>query len=56
MLEFDQVRLRRGARVLIDQASLRIFPGEKVGVVGRNGCGKSTLLALVRGEITADDG
>ncbi|MEZ5515497.1 MAG: ATP-binding cassette domain-containing protein [Steroidobacteraceae bacterium] len=56
MLEFDHVKLRRGARVLIEDATLRISNGEKVGVVGRNGCGKSTLLALVRGELTPDDG
>jgi ATP-binding cassette, subfamily F, member 3 len=56
MLEFQEIKLRRGAEVLIDRASFTIFGGEKVGVVGRNGCGKSTLLALVRGELACDSG
>ncbi len=56
MLEFQGVRLRRGAQVLVNDASFTIFGGEKVGIVGRNGCGKSTLLALVRGELGCDAG
>ena len=52
MLNLTNVRLRRGAQVLIDEASLGIFRGEKVGIVGRNGSGKSTLLALIKGELT----
>jgi ATP-binding cassette subfamily F protein 3 len=56
MLTLANVRLSRGSRVLIDDASAGIFRGEKIGIVGRNGCGKSTLLALIRGEITPDAG
>jgi len=56
MLNLTNVRLRRGAQVLIDEASLGIFRGEKVGIVGRNGSGKSTLLALIKGELTPEAG
>ena len=56
MLNLSNVRLRRGPQVLVDDASVGIFRGEKVGVVGRNGCGKSTLLALVKGELLPDAG
>ena len=56
MLTFSNVRLRRGPQVLVDEASVGIFRGEKVGVVGRNGCGKSTLLALIKGELLPDAG
>ena len=56
MLTLADVRLRRGAQVLVDAATCSIFRGEKVGIVGRNGCGKSTLLALIRGELAPDAG
>ena len=56
MLTLANVRLRRGPQVLIDDASLGIFRGEKVGIVGRNEAGKSTLLALIKGELLPDTG
>src|SRR5262245_7393802 len=56
MLEIRDVRLRRGAAILIDKANLTIFRGDKIGIVGRNGTGKSSLLALLRGELGPDSG
>lgn len=49
---FDNVRFsygaaRDGGRPVIDGVSLRIRPGEKIGVVGRSGAGKSTLVNLL---------
>src|SRR5262252_7792512 len=56
LLRLSDVTLRRGARVLLDGASMSVHPGQKVGLVGPNGSGKSSLLALVRGELHADTG
>ncbi|HED17899.1 MAG TPA: ATP-binding cassette domain-containing protein, partial [Gammaproteobacteria bacterium] len=43
MLRFNELSLRRGTRLLFEQASLVVHPGWKVGVTGANGCGKSSL-------------
>jgi ATP-binding cassette subfamily F protein 3 len=56
MLNFTGVTLRRGPRKLLEGATLAIFPGQKVGVVGRNGTGKSSLFAMILGELAADAG
>src|SRR5260370_5408970 len=56
MLNFTDVPIRRGPRVLFSGATFGLFRGEKVGITGENGSGKSSLLALVRGELQADGG
>ncbi|VAW82029.1 Bis-ABC ATPase YheS [hydrothermal vent metagenome] len=56
MLQFREVALRRGTRLLFDSASLQIHPGQKVGLTGANGTGKSSLFSLLRGELHADSG
>ncbi|MGG2142763.1 ABC transporter ATP-binding protein [Symbiopectobacterium sp. RP] len=56
MIVFSTLQIRRGVRVLLDNATATINPGQKVGLVGKNGCGKSTLLSLLKGEIGADGG
>ena len=56
MIQLQNLTLRRGAKVLLDGASITIHPGEKVGLVGRNGAGKSTLFALLNGSLHEDGG
>ncbi|AYO40174.1 ABC transporter ATP-binding protein [Serratia sp. P2ACOL2] len=56
MIVFSSLQIRRGTRVLLDNATATVNPGQKVGLVGKNGCGKSTLLALLKGEMAADGG
>jgi ATP-binding cassette subfamily F protein uup len=50
LLRLDKVSLAYGSRPLLDQVSLQLDEGERVGLVGRNGEGKSSLLRLVRHE------
>ncbi len=56
MLQLNDLSFRRGPNLLLEAASLTIYPGQKVGLVGANGCGKSSLFALLRGELHADAG
>ena len=56
MLRFDNITLRRGSRVLLNDANFSIHPGWRVGLTGRNGTGKSSLLALVSDEMSVDSG
>ena len=56
MLNFSDVSIRRGARLLFSGATFSLFRGEKVGITGENGSGKTSLLALVRGELQPDGG
>ena len=56
MLNFTDVAIRRGPRLLFSGATFSLFRGEKVGITGENGSGKTSLLALVRGDLQADAG
>jgi len=51
MLNFTDLSIRRGKRLLFSGATFSLFRGEKVGITGENGSGKSSLMALVRGEV-----
>lgn len=56
MIKAQGLTLRRGTKVLLDEAEFVINPGERVGIVGRNGAGKSTLFALIQGQLDQDAG
>jgi len=50
------LELRAGSRILLDGATLRIQPGDRIGLVGRNGAGKTTSLKVLAGEGEAHAG
>ncbi|MCP4957237.1 ABC transporter ATP-binding protein [Photobacterium aquimaris] len=56
MIIFSDIQLLRGGKVLLENATATINPGDKVGLVGKNGCGKSTLFALLKNELSLDGG
>ena len=56
MIDFIGVHQLFGGQSVLDDASFRINPGERVGVVGPNGAGKSTIFALIAGELSPQRG
>jgi ATP-binding cassette subfamily F protein 3 len=56
MITLKNVTLRRGTKIVLQDASVTLNPGEKVGLVGRNGAGKSSLFALLTRRLQADAG
>lgn len=56
ILELDHVSRRRGGRPALRDLSMRVWPGEVLGLLGVNGAGKSTTLALITGALTPDAG
>ncbi|HET6825916.1 MAG TPA: ABC-F family ATP-binding cassette domain-containing protein [Amnibacterium sp.] len=52
----ERIRLEVPTRVVLDDLSLGLETGDRIGVVGRNGEGKSTLLGLLAGEREPDSG
>lgn len=56
MIQFKNLTLARGVKVLVEGASFQLHPGHKVGLTGANGAGKSSLFALLRGELHSESG
>ncbi|MFG6442612.1 ATP-binding cassette domain-containing protein [Roseateles sp. LKC17W] len=56
MITLRDITLRRGVKVVLDNASATLQPGEKIGLVGRNGAGKSSLFALLTNRLGNDRG
>lgn len=54
--EFFKVSKSYGDLTLLDQFSLRIMKGDRIGILGKNGSGKSTFLKMLVGEIEPDQG
>ncbi len=56
MITLSNVELRRGTKVLLEDAELVVHPGQHIGIIGGNGTGKSSLFKLLLGEIVPDAG
>ncbi len=50
MITAQQLEVRAGARLLMENVNFRVAAGDKVGLVGRNGAGKTTLTKILAGE------
>ena len=56
LLIASNLRAMFADRQVLADVSLRLEPGEKVGLIGRNGSGKTTLLRLAAGQVEPDGG
>lgn len=56
LLGCEKVRVEVPSKTVLDDVSLGVDSGDRIGIVGRNGDGKSTLLRLLDGRIQPDDG
>ena len=56
MITIRNITLRRGTKVVLQNASVTLQPGEKVGLIGRNGAGKSSLFSLLTHRLQSDNG
>ncbi|WP_300677863.1 ABC-F family ATP-binding cassette domain-containing protein [Nocardioides sp.] len=51
VIDVEDVDVFRGERQLLDHATWRIGPGDRIGIVGVNGAGKTSMLAVLDGTL-----
>ncbi len=56
LIWINEVSVSFGGPRILDDATLQIEAGERIGLLGRNGSGKSTLMKLLTGDIVPDTG
>jgi len=56
MIILRNIGLRRGSKLLLQDANVTIQPGQRLALIGANGSGKSSLFSLLLGELGADTG
>lgn len=56
IIEANGISVRYGDRTVLQIDNLKLYDGERVGLIGENGAGKSTLLAVLAGELEPDSG
>jgi len=56
LVGLNNVTFEFGARLIVENATWHIHPGDRIGLIGYNGTGKSTLLKVIVGQYQASEG
>ena len=56
LVEMEDISISFGGIRAVDRASINLYPGEVVGLLGHNGAGKSTLIKILSGAYKRDTG
>ena len=56
LMTLENISKSYSEKILLNNISLGINEGEKIGIIGVNGTGKSTLLKIIAGAEESDDG
>ncbi|MGI8950579.1 MAG: ribosomal protection-like ABC-F family protein [Chitinophagaceae bacterium] len=56
LVGLNNITFEFGSRIIVQNATWHIQPGERIGLIGYNGTGKSTLLKLLVGEYQPSEG
>lgn len=56
MIRLNNITLRRGAKVLLEQGSWTIYHKQRIGLIGANGAGKTSLFSMLLGKLPPDQG
>ena len=56
MLNLSNITVRLGGRTILDNATAKLPPRGRIGLIGRNGAGKTTLVRVIAGMLDPDTG
>jgi ATP-binding cassette subfamily F protein 3 len=56
MITLQNITLRRGKHILLQNLNWTIYHKQRIGIIGANGCGKTSLFSMLLGELQADQG
>lgn len=56
VVDMEDVSFQVDGRTVLENVTLRLGPGDRIGLLGRNGIGKTTLLRILTGELAPTSG